>query len=167
MLHARVAVDTAFAFKTSLYFVLFIISTQTTNYANGTHSADFKWPFPCLSSFCCALCVFLINQVKLQATHRSPSSVSRKWMVTGSFTRGFCILFPLRTATMGEQVGRGEQQREIRFRVSSEEFICDINIWYLKHGCVCLHQDKVSSKKISQDVPLSLDGWVKQGKKNQ
>lgn len=37
-----------------------------------------------LSSFsvCCALCVFLINQVNLQAMHHSLSSVSRKWMVT-------------------------------------------------------------------------------------
>lgn len=136
--------------------------------SKASHSADFKWPFPCLlSSVCRALCVFLINQVKLQATHRSPSSIGRKWMVTGSFTPGFCILFPLRTATTGEQAGRGEQQTEIRFRVSSEKFICDINIWYLKRGCVCLHQDKVSPKNFSQDVPLSLDGWVKQGKKNQ
>ncbi len=111
-----------------------------------------------LSSFsvCCALCVFLINQVNLQAMHHSLSSVSRKWMVTWSFTQGFCILFPLRTATTGEQASRGEQQRKIRFRVSSEKFICDINIWYLKHGCVCVHQDKVPFK-FSQDVPLSLD----------
>lgn len=67
-----------------------------------------------LSSFsvCCALCVFLINQVKLQAMHHSVSSVSRKWMVTWRFTGGFCIPFPLRTATMREQASRGEQQRK-------------------------------------------------------
>lgn len=40
--------------------------------------------------------------------------------------------------------GKGGQQRKISFRVSSEKFICDINIWYVKHGCVCAHQDKVS-----------------------
>lgn len=154
-----------FAFKLcyvlSINFGLFIILKQTTNYANSTKKTSpfsrFQMVFFLSSlSVCCALCVFLINQVKLQAMHHSVSSVRRKWMVTWSFTQGFCILFPLRTATMGEQMRRSEQQRKIWFRVSSEKFICDINIWYLKHDCSCVHQDKVTFK-FSQDVPLSLD----------
>lgn len=66
-------------------------------------------------------------------------------MVTGSFTQGFCIVFPSEGSYhAAEQAGKGGQQRKISFRVSSEELICDINIWYVKHGCVCVHQDKVS-----------------------
>lgn len=67
MLHARSAVDTAFAFKlhcfSCMYFGLFIILKETTNYANSTQ----KQPIQQISnglfsvffqSLLCSLCIF-------------------------------------------------------------------------------------------------------------
>lgn len=143
-----------FAFKLCcflhVHFGLFIILKQTNNYANDTqklHIQQFLNDAVCLLSVSVVpFCVFLINQVALLAMHHSVSSVSRKWMVTWSFTQGFCILLPLRTANMGEQASRSEQQRKIWFRVSSEKFIYNITIWYLKHDCICVHWHKVPFK---------------------
>lgn len=166
MLRARSAVDTALPLNFVVFHACILVYSSFWRKQPIMQIALKSNPFSrfqmafSLSSFSvrCALCVFLINQVNLQTMDHSVSSVSRKWMVTWRFTQGFCILFPLRTATMREQESRGEQQRKkkIRFRVSSEKFICDINIWYLKHGCVCVHQDEIPFK-FSQDVPLSLD----------
>ena len=166
VLHARMAADTALPLNIAVFHACILVYSSFWSKQPIMQMALKSNPFSrfqmafSLSSFsvCCALCVFLINQVKLQAMHHSLSSVSRKWMVTWSFTRGFCMPFPQRTSTAGEQASRGEQQRKIRFRVSAEKFICDINIWYLKHGCVCVHQDKVDFKIFPGRAAES--GWV-------
>lgn len=66
-----------------MYFGLFIVLMQATNYATSTQKQPIQQISNGLSLVFFQASVmpfvyFLINQVKLQATHRSPSSVSRK-----------------------------------------------------------------------------------------
>lgn len=101
-----------------MHLDLFILSEQTTNYVNGTQkqpiqqiSNDFS---PFLLSLCCALCVFLINHINLQAMHQSVSPVSRKLIVIQSVFWGFYILIP-RGLLPGDKGQAGPNKKKITF----------------------------------------------------
>lgn len=104
-----------------MYFGLFIISMQTTNYANGngkaTHSADFKWPFP--SSFKHLLCPLCIFDKSSEATGYALLSVISQQEMNGYWELYPGLWYPV-SSEDDYRAGRGEQQRKIGFRVSSE-----------------------------------------------
>lgn len=154
-LHAPATVDAASPSNLLFYMHVFLVyssfrSKQTimqiplksslfSRFQNGLSPS----PFQCLLG---SLCIF--DKSSKATGYASLSVICHQEMngYFGALLRAFVSCSFWGQTAQKKQASRGEQQRKIWFRDSPEKFICDINIWYLKHGCVCVHQDKVPFK---------------------